>query len=156
MEERNIVPKHQVLDNELSKAYKQEILATGMTFQPELPDDHSQKIGEKAIQTQKDHFIGVMSGTSTTFTLHLWCQDIPQAERQLLLLRKSNVNPTISAYAYVYGLHDYNAEPFVPIGMETLVHDKTGRRKTFAEHCSKVHVLGKSFKHYCAWIMWIK
>ena len=56
----------------------------------------------------------------------------------------------------MYVPHDYNAEPFVPIGMETLVHDKPRLRKTFAEHCSKVHVLVTSFEHYRAWIMWMK
>ncbi len=28
----------------------------------------------------------------------------------------------MSAYAHLYGQHDYNKHPFVPIGMETLVH----------------------------------
>ena len=97
-----------------------------------------------------------MSGIATTFPLHLWCQAIPQVERQLLLLRQSNVNPTISAYAHVYGPHEYNAEPFVPILMETLVQNKPRRRKTFAENFSKVHVLRTSFEHYRSWIMWMK
>ena len=44
MQERSIVPKHQVLDNEISKTYKEEILATGMTFQLALPDDHRRNI----------------------------------------------------------------------------------------------------------------
>ena len=89
-----------------------------------------------------------MSGTATTFPLHLWCQDIPQAEQ--LPLGKSNVNPAISDYAYVDVPHEYNAEPFVPIGMETLVNDKPHLRKTFTKHCSKGHVLRTSFEHYRA------
>ena len=97
-----------------------------------------------------------MSGTTTTFPLHQLCQAIPQAERQILLLRQSNVNPSISSYAYVYGPQDYNAEPFAPIEMEALVHDKPRRRKTFVKNCSKVHVLGTSFEYYRAWIMWMK
>ena len=109
MQERGIVPKHQVLDNEVSSSYKEDILATGITLQLELLDNHRRNIAEKAIQTWKYHLIGVMSVTSTKFPLHFWCQAIPQAERQLLLLRKSNVNPTISAYAYVYDPHDHNA-----------------------------------------------
>ena len=156
MKERSIDPKHQVLDNQISKAYKEEILATGMTFHMAMADDHRRNISEKSIQTWKDHFIGFMRGTTTTFPLHLCCQAIPQAERQLLLLRKSNLNPAISAYAYMYGTHDYNAKPFVPIGMETLVHNKPCRRKKFAEHFRKVHVLGTSFKHYRALIIWTK
>ena len=72
MQERVIVPKHQVLENEISKAYKEDILATGMTLQLALPDDHCHNISEKSIQIWKYHFIGVMSSTATKFPLHLW------------------------------------------------------------------------------------
>ena len=88
--------------------------------------------------------------------MNLWCQAIPQAERQILLLRQSNVSPKISAYAHVYGPHNYDATPFVPIRMESLVHDKPRRQKTFAEHCQKGYVPGTSFEHYHAWTMWMK
>jgi len=151
-----IVRTHQVLDNEISKAYKTEIQATGMAYQLVPPNDHRHNIAEKAIQTWKDHFVGVLSGTSDTFPLHLWCQALPQMERQLLLLRQYNTNPKISAYAYVYGQYNYDAKPFVPIGMEILVHKKPHRLKCFAEHCKKDFVLGTSFEHYRAWTMWMK
>ena len=71
MKLQQIVPMHQVLDNEISKAYKTEIQATNMTYQLVPPDDHHRNIAEKAIQTWKDHFVGVLSGTSDTFPLHL-------------------------------------------------------------------------------------
>ena len=90
-----------------------------------------------------------------TFPLHLWCQATPQAELQLMLLSISNINPKISSYTHVYCQHDYNAEPFVPIGMESLVHDKTNRRKTFAAHCRKGYILGASFEHYRSWKIWM-
>ena len=97
-----------------------------------------------------------MSRTEESFPEHLWCQAIPQEERKLLILRKSNTNPNIYAYTYVYGPYDYNAATFISIGMETLVHDKPKRRGTFAEHCSKGFVLGTAFEHYHSWIMWTK
>ena len=78
-----------------------------MTYQLFPPDDHRRNLAEKSNQTWKDHFIGVMSGKSESFPAHLWCQAIPKAERQLLLLLKSNMNPKISSYAHVYGPHDY-------------------------------------------------
>ena len=65
------------------------------------------------------------------------------------------MNTHISYYAHVYGQHNYSAEPFVPIGMESLVHDKPQRRRTFAEHCKKGFVLGTSFENYCGWKMWM-
>ena len=124
MKLQGIIPKHQVLDNEISDAYRTEIRDTNTTFQLVPPDDHHCNLAERAIQTWKYHFFGVLSGTASTFPLHLWCQIIHQGERQLLLLQQSRVNPKISAYAHVYSTHDYNSATFVPIGMETLVHDK--------------------------------
>ena len=142
MKEQGIVPTHQVLDNEISAAYILEIKQTRMTFHLVPPDDHLRNLAEKSIHTWMDHLIGVMSGTAAAFPAHLWYQSIPQAERQLLILRQSNLNPKISAYAHVYGPHNYNGAPCVPNGMETLVHNKMKIRGTFAEHCSKGFVLG--------------
>ena len=123
MRMEGIVPVHQILDNEASAAYKEEIRDTDMTFQLVPPDDHRRNPAERAIQTWKNHFVSVLSGAAATFPSHLWCQAIPQAERQLMLLSASNVNPKILAYAHVYSQHDYSAHPCVPIGMETLVHN---------------------------------
>ena len=58
------------------------------------------------------------------------------------------MKPKIYAYARVYGQHNYNAAPFVPIGMETLVQDNPKIRGTFAENFSKGLVLGTTFEHY--------
>ena len=151
MKLQHIVPLRQILDNEISEEYKEEIRHTGMTYQLVPPDDHRRNLAEREIQTWKNHFVSFLSGAASTFPLHLWCRIIPQAERQLLLLIHSNVNTHISAYAHVYGQHDYSTEPFAPIGMESLVHDKPQRRRTFAEHCKKGFVLGTSFEHYRGW-----
>ena len=136
-----IITKRQVLDNETSMAYRQEIMETGVTYQLVPPDDHRQNIAEKIIQTWKDHFISGCSGVSAHFPMHLWCRLIPQAEKQLLLFSQTYINPNISVFAYLYGLHDYNSQPFVPIDMESMIHDKPPRRKTFTQHCSKGLVL---------------
>jgi hypothetical protein len=38
--------------------------------------------------------------------------------------------------------------------MEALVHDKPHKRRTYAEHCTKVFVLGTSTEHYRCWKFW--
>ena len=149
-----ITPKPKVLDNKKGMAYRQEIMATGITYQLVPSDDHRQNKANKTIQTWRYHFIAVCSGVSTNFPMHLWCRLIPQAEKQLLLLRKSNVNPKISAFAYLYVPHNYNVQPFVPIVMESMIHDKPSRRKTFAQHFSKGFVLGSSPENYRCWNLW--
>ena len=66
------------------------------------------------------------------------------------------MNPKISAYAHVYRTHNYNAATFVPIGMETLVHDNPNKGGTFADHLSKGYILGTDFENYRSWIMWME
>ena len=39
--------------------------------------------------------------------------------------------------------------------MESLVHDKPNKGKTFAKHCRKGYVLGTSFGHYRTWTFWM-
>jgi hypothetical protein len=89
MQKACIVSKHQILDNQKSATYKEAICASGMTFKFVPPNNHRRNMAEKAIQTFKDHFIGILSGCSPTFPLHLWCQLLPQVEWQLLLLCQS-------------------------------------------------------------------
>jgi hypothetical protein len=89
MQKVGIIPKHQVLDNQASAAYKKAISNSDMTHELVPPDDHLRNMVEKAIQTFKDHFDGVLGGCAPTFHLYLWCQLLPQVEWQLLLLRQS-------------------------------------------------------------------
>jgi hypothetical protein len=151
MRKVGIFPKHQVLDNQASAAYKKASGDSDMTYELVPPDDHQRNMAKKSIQTFKDHFAGILSGCAPTFPLHLWCQLLPQVERQLLLPQQSRLHPNLSAYAYVYGHYDYNKHPFVPIGMEALIHDKTHKHHTYAEHCKKAFVLGTSTEHYQCW-----
>ena len=44
MKSRGIVPKHQILDNEISEEYIAEIELMKMTYQLVLPDDHRHNI----------------------------------------------------------------------------------------------------------------
>eukprot|EP00804_Cyclotella_cryptica_P000450 CCRYP_019933-RA/>CCRYP_019933-RA protein AED:0.03 eAED:0.04 QI:0/0/0/1/0.4/0.16/6/0/1642 len=67
MKDCGIQPTREVLDNEISAAYKLAIAASGMTYQLVPPDDHRHNIAEKAIQTWKDHFIAAISGTDAKF-----------------------------------------------------------------------------------------
>ena len=56
MKFQGIVPLHQILDNETSQAYKDEIRETGMTYQLVPRDDHRCNISKRSIQTWKNHF----------------------------------------------------------------------------------------------------
>ena len=125
-----------------------------MTYECVPLDNHQRNLAKRAIQTWKTHFINFFSGTAKEFPMHLWDLVIPQAEWQLLLIRQTNANPKLSAYAYLYGPPNYNAKPFVPIGMDTLIHKKSSKRKTFAQHCVKSWVLGTVMEYYHCWDLW--
>ena len=94
-----------------------------MTYKLVPPEDHQRNLCKQSIGTFKDHFIGVLSGRAKEMPMHLWCQLLPQVERQLLLLQQSRVNPGMLAYAHVYqGQHSNSKHPFVPIGIKSLMH----------------------------------
>ena len=51
MIQQGITPAHQVLDNEISQTYKEDIRELGMSYQLVPPDDHRRNIAERAIHT---------------------------------------------------------------------------------------------------------
>ncbi|KAL7474771.1 hypothetical protein ACHAW6_000725, partial [Cyclotella cf. meneghiniana] len=126
------------------------MLDSGLTYQLMPPDDHRCNIAKKAIQTWKDHFIAGLSGTADNFPLHMWCQLIPQMEQQLILLRQSNNNPKISAYAHLYRPHNYNALPFVSLGMEPLSTTNPTDTRLMPNTAPK----DGSTEHYRCWKIW--
>ncbi len=91
---QGIVPKHQILDNQchgrMKQAIEETMLSGGsiskMTYKLVPPEEHQQNMAENSIQTFKDHFVGVLTGCAKIMPMHLWCQLLPQVERQLLLL----------------------------------------------------------------------
>jgi hypothetical protein len=97
MRKQGIVSKHQILDNQCSARMKLamesttllEGLVSKMTYELVPPEDHQRNLAKKLIGTFKNHFIKVLSGCAESMPMHLWCQLLPQVNRQLLLLRQS-------------------------------------------------------------------
>jgi hypothetical protein len=132
-----VTPKMHILDNECSEEFKAQICKNNMTFQLVPPHNHQRNIAEKAIQTFKGHFIRILCGTDKDFPLHLWCRLLPQAEHTLNMLRSARVTPNVSAYAYLWGQHNFNANPFAPLGCKEEAHIKPSVRETWAAHMKK-------------------
>ncbi|MCP4746067.1 MAG: hypothetical protein GY874_07980, partial [Desulfobacteraceae bacterium] len=91
------VKKH-ILDNKISENFKSTIEEHGAEYELVPPGEHRRNIAERAIQTWKNHFVGVLAELHALFPMHLWCRIIPQAEMQLNLLRNSTITPNISAW----------------------------------------------------------
>jgi len=129
-----VSPKMHILDNECLEEFKAQICKNNMTFQLVPHHNHQRNIAEKAIQTFKGHFISIMCGADKDFPLQLWCRLLPQAEHTLNMLRSARVAPNVSAYAYLWGQHNFNANPFAPLGCKVEAHIKPSVRETWAAH----------------------
>jgi hypothetical protein len=107
-----IKSKRHFLDNKCSDKFKATIKKNEMTYQLVLPHNHQQNIAEMAIKVFKAHFISILCSVDMDFPLHLWDRLLPLAEHTLNMLRRARVTPTFSAYTYLWGQHNYNANPF--------------------------------------------
>ena len=48
------------------------------------------------------------------------------------MLQSARVAPNVSAYAYLWGQHNFNANPFAPLGCKVEAHIKPSVRETWA------------------------
>jgi hypothetical protein len=111
---RGLRPSLQSLDNEASLALRNYLIQKGIDYQLAPPHIHRRNNAERAIQTFKNHFISGLCSVDPNFPLKLWDKLLPQATITLNLLRKSRINPRISAYAQLSGSFDFNRTPLAP------------------------------------------
>ena len=148
-------PTIHILDNECSADFKREIEGNQMKYQLVPPNDHRSNAAEEAIQVFKDHFVAVLCGTDERFPMHLWCAILPHAETQLNMLRKSAGKPTISAFEYLHGPHNYDSHPFAILGSAVEIHVVPANRKTWETHTKSGFYLGPSWEHYRCHDVWV-
>ncbi len=140
--------KKHVLDNEISKEYRELIVKNNMTHKLAAPGNHRTLMAEQSIQTCKAHMVSNLNGVDKKFPISCWCQIVSQTELTLNLLRQSNIAPNISAYAHVHGQHDYMRNPFAPIGCRVEVHIKPDNQATWGMHSESRFSVGTSMEHY--------
>jgi hypothetical protein len=96
-----------------------------------------------------------LCGADNKFPMRLWCRILRQAEHQLNLLRKSRVYPNTSSFEVLYGEHDYNVNPFTPLGCAMEMHVIPAKQKTFGAHTKMGYYLGTLWEHYRCQEIWI-
>ena len=128
--------------------FKERIKSNNMQYQLVPSHDHRRNIAKKAIQVFKAHFISILCGADKSFPLHLWNRLLGQAEHTLNMLRSFKMTPTVSAYAYLWGKHNYNANPFAPLGCKAEAHVAPGTRETWAPHTASGFYIGNAWEHY--------
>jgi hypothetical protein len=97
-------------------------------FQLAPPQVHRRNAAERAIRTFKNHFIARLCSTNRDFPLNLWDKVLPQCLITLNLLRRSRINPQLSAQAHMHGTFDFNCTPLAPPGTKVLIHEKSDVR----------------------------
>jgi len=128
----------------------------GVDFQLVPPHLHHCNAAEWAIQTFKNHFIAGLCSTNKDFPIHLWDRLIPQAELTLNLLRGSQLDPTLSAWAQLHGPFDFNQTPIAPPGMRIPIHEKPSVQGTWAPHAVDGWYLGPALHSYRCYTVWSK
>ena len=126
---RGLRPRLQRLDNEASQAFVHYIQDEMFDFQLAPHSINRRHATERAIRIFKNRFIAIMCGTDPNFNLALWEKLIPQALITLNLLRKSNLNSSLSAYSQFNGTYDFNRTPIAPLGMRVMVHENQTTEK---------------------------
>ena len=122
------------IDNECPEALQRFSRANSIEFQLCPINDHHTNQSDKAIDTWKCHFLACLSGFDPNSPLHLWCCLLPQATQTLNLLRRSQINPRLSAEAQLNGVFDYNRTSMAPPGTKVLIHKILQQRRTWDFH----------------------
>ncbi len=64
------------------------------------------------------------------------------------MLRPSQMTPTVSTYTHLWGQHDYNVNPFAPLGCKVEAYLYPGIQETWAPHTASGYYLGNMQEHY--------
>jgi hypothetical protein len=123
-ESRGFKPLLQRLDNKASRALQTFMDEENINFQLSRPQVHRRNAAERAIHTFKHNFIAGLCSTNRDFPLNLWDKLLPQCLITLILLRRSIINPQLSAQAHMHGAFDFNRTPLAPPGTKVLIHEK--------------------------------
>ena len=123
-------PKHHIIDNEAFDILKKTLLKRKISNQLVLPYIHLCNAAERAIQNFKYQFIASLCSNDPKYLSQEWDRLLSKAPMNLNLLRTSGTNPKISAYATIFGIHDFNRCPLAPSSTKVIVHEKTDNRRS--------------------------
>ena len=104
------------MDNEVSEDFKKYFEDSDIQFQLVLPHINLRNAAERAVRTFKNHFIAALCTVDPLFSFYLWDSLLPQVTMILNMLRRPRLNPGLSAYEQVDGIHNFEQKPLVPLG----------------------------------------
>ena len=132
------------MDNEASRAIKIWLTKENTAYQTVAPGNggHRNNRDEGAIQTGSNHIISTIATTDPDFPIRYWCYGIEKMEMTMNMLRKTHVNPKISAFTYLHGQFAYGTVPVLPFGWKMVCFEDPADRQKQAFHRVEGFVLG--------------
>ena len=106
--------KLHILDNKISAEFINALEEANIDFQLAAPGMHRVNTTERAIRVGKNHLLSGLALCHKDYPIREWDRLIPQGELTINLLRNSRINPLLSAWAYLFGVHDFNRVPLSP------------------------------------------
>ena len=102
-----LTPKLHIMDNEVSEDLKKYFDDLYIQFQLVPPHMHQINSAERAVRTFKNHFIDDLCNVDPLFPFYLWDRLLPQVTMTLKMLWWYQLNPGLSAYEQVDGIHNF-------------------------------------------------
>ena len=98
----------------------------------------------------------ITASSTTTEMRKNWDKIVLQCVLSLNLLRKSRINPLLSAYAQLEGAFDFNKTPLAPVGTKVIIHKKPTSRPPWSPHGVNGWYLGPAMEHYRCYQVWAR
>ena len=151
-----IFSKKNILDNKISKGYKEAIEANRMDLGLVPVGVHRRNVVQKTTQIVSGHFKSILCGVANDFPINKWDRLISQEEITVNILHQSNVLPKVSARAYAFGPHNFNRIILAPIGCAVQINEKLSKWKMWGVHSVDGWYLQTSPHHYRCFEVWSK
>jgi hypothetical protein len=71
------------------------------------------------------------------------------------MMRGSQINPQLSAWAQINGHFDFNCTPLAPPGIRVLVHEKPRNQETWSPHALDGWYIGPALESYQCYNVWL-
>jgi len=143
------------VDNETSTELVKAIDAQQLQYETVPPGNHHRNPAERAIQSFKSHFISILNCLDAHYPPDGWDLLVPQTNLTLNLLRPCHINPSHSAYSYVYGPFNFDAHPLAPLGCRANVHNCAvghgGERRSWENRGREGYYIGPAMTGYRVW-----
>ena len=91
---------------------------------------HQINAAERAVRTFKNHFIAALCTVDPCLLFYLWDRLLTQVTMKLNMLRQSRLNPGLSAYEQVDGIHNFEKTPLAPLVCKVQIHKKPHKQLT--------------------------